>query len=59
MKVPTADICSLVPLAIEALPGMTAIETRFEKSTFTVAVALWKPKIAFTMLEPLVSPKNS
>jgi hypothetical protein len=55
-KVPVAVNCWLVPLAIVAVFGVTAIETSVAADTASVAVPDMEPDVAVMVVEPVASP---
>jgi len=51
-KVPTAVNCCVVPSAIEAVPGETAIEIRLAGTTYNVVVSLCPTTVAVRVVCP-------
>jgi hypothetical protein len=48
--------CCVVPLEIEALPGVTAMETSVAVVTVKLAEPLMAPLVAVTVVEPVATP---
>jgi hypothetical protein len=56
VKVPVATNCCLVPLAIDGVAGVTAIETKFAGVTVSVVLPLIPPIAAEMLVLPVVRP---